>query len=255
VGEVAMTLEEFAALVPGLTGMSHVDKIKHLAWFALTQDRRERFATAGIRRYYEQLHFEPPGNLSQLIVQLTGKKPPEVLKDKSGFRLHARVKEQLDAKYALRPIQVAVPAMLQSLVGKVSDEAERLFLTETITCYKGHAFRATVVMVWNLAYDHLLNYILTKRLADFNAAIARRYPKKAGLTITEKDDFLDELKEFEVIEIASTGGVVADNMKKILNDKLIKRNMAAHPSAIVIESAQAEDSLTDLVNNVILKLG
>jgi hypothetical protein len=42
---------------------------------------------------------------------------------------------------------------------KISDEAERLFLTEAISCLRAKAFRATIVMTWNLAYDHLLNWI------------------------------------------------------------------------------------------------
>jgi len=33
-----------------------------------------------------------------------------------------------------------------------------------------------------------------------------------------------------------------------------RRNMAAHPSSVVMIQYQAEDAITDLVNNVVLKL-
>ena len=50
-------------------------------------------------------------------------------------------------------------------------------MTEALTCYRDRAFRATIVMTWNLAYDHLLNWIMANHLARFNAAISVRYPK------------------------------------------------------------------------------
>src|SRR5262249_7956323 len=150
-------------------------------------------------------------------------KPPDLLKDSRGFRLEGRSREALDAKYAQRPATLAVAAMLQALPGKVSDQAERLFLSEALICLRNKAYRATVVMTWNLAFDHLLNWIQANHLPAFNAAISRRYPKK-GVVIGKKDDF-EEFKESEVIEVCGTAGIINDNTKRILNEKLTKRNM------------------------------
>jgi hypothetical protein len=249
-----MKIEGFASLVPGLTGMSHVEKIRHFAWFILTQDGRERFGTADIRRCYDQLHCAPPANISSQLQQMAEKKPPELLKDSKGYRLEGRAKDQLDARYGQAAETIAVDAMLQGLPGKISDQAEKLFLSEALTCFRNKAFRATIVMTWNLAYDHLLNWILANHLLAFNAAIAKRFPKRAGVSIGKKDDFSEELKESEVIEVCGTAGIVGGNMKKILHEKLMKRNMAAHPSLVEITVFQAQDAIADLVNNVILKL-
>lgn len=71
--------------------------------------------------------------------------------------------------------------------------------------------------------------------------------------MTTKDDF-EEFKESEVIEVCGKAGIINDNTKKILNDKLTRRNMAAHPSLVEITQYQADDVITDLVNNVILKM-
>jgi hypothetical protein len=249
-----MNLEEFAQLVPALSGMSHVERIRHFAWFMLTQEQRERFGTADVRRCYEQLHYALPGNISQQLQQMADKKPPDLLKDRRGFRLEGRVKEQFDGKYGQRQATIAVDAMLQGLPGKISDEAERLFLSEALTCFRSRAFRATIVMTWNVAYDHLLNWIMASHLPAFNAAIPRKFPKKASVTITAKEDFSEEFKEFDVIELCGIAGIIPSNMKKILNDKLTRRNLAAHPSLVEIKQYQAEDAISDLVENVILKL-
>lgn len=249
-----MTLEEFGRIVPGLSVMSHVEKIIHLAWFVLTQNNQDRFSPSDIRTCYEQLHFSPPANIGSQLRQMAEKKPPQLLKDARGYRLEVRTKEQLDGKYSARTATVAVDAMLQSLPGKVSDEAARLFLSEALICFRNKAFRASIVMTWNLAYDHLLNWIVSNHLPAFNAAIGRRFPKRTSVNVSKKDDFGEEFKESEVIEICGTAGIVLDNIKKILNDKLTRRNMAAHPSLIMIGQSQAEDTITDLVSNVILKL-
>lgn len=248
-----MKIEEFAAFVPGLSGMSHVEKIKHFTWFLQTQGGRERVAGADIRRCYDQLHCAPPVNVGTQMQQLADKRPPDLLKDANGYRLENRVKEQLDGKYGRAVETVTVDAMLQSLPGKISDDAERRFLSEAIICFRHKAFRATIVMTWNLAYDHLLNWILANHLAEFNAAIMRRFPKRAGASISNREGF-EEFKEFDVIEIAGTASILGGNLKKILHEKLAKRNMAAHPSLMEITVFHAQEAIADLVNNVILKL-
>jgi len=60
--------------------------------------------------------------------------------------------------------------------------------------------------------------------------------------------------EREVIEICSTGGLINSNIFKILKDKLDRRNIVAHPSTVVVVQHQADDAVTDLVNNVVLAL-
>jgi hypothetical protein len=249
-----MTLDDFARLVPDLSGMGHIERIKHFGWFVLVVEKQDRFAAADITRCYDLLHIVKPGNVHALLRKLEAKKPPELLRDTRGYRLEARVKEPLDSKYGAQPTTVAVDAMLLALPGRVSDEAERLFLSEALTCFRNKAFRAAIVMTWNLAFDHLLNWIVCNHLAAFNAAIVRRYPKRTGVVMGKKEDFNEEFKESEVIEVCSTAGVVLDNTKKILNEKLTKRNMAAHPSVVEITQFQAQDVISDLVNNVILKM-
>lgn len=233
--------------------MSHVDRIKHLGWFLLAEEVRERFVAADIRRCYESLHLAQPAKLGTQLQQMADKKPPDLLRDARGYRLEGRHRAGLDERYGRRTATVAVDAMLQGLPGWVSDEAGRLFLTEALTCYRNKAFRATIVMTWNLAFDHLLDWVLANHLPAFNPAITRRHPKRGGVAVARKEDF-GEFKESEVIEVCGTAGLLPDNIKKILADKLTKRNMAAHPSLVEITQYQAEDVISDLVGNVILKL-
>src|ERR1017187_5751256 len=142
-------------------------------------------------------------------------------------------------------------------INNVPDLAERTFLDEALNCFEVGAFRAAVVMTWNLAYHHLCDYILKNRLADFNLrwpAVFQGHHSKGSKFITTMDDFGDMLKESEVIRIAKSATIISNDVAKILDEKLGRRNSAAHPSGVRIEQLQAEDFIDDLVKNVVLKL-
>jgi hypothetical protein len=120
--------------------------------------------------------------LSELFKRLIDGRPKIVLPSGSGFKLEVKIREGFDKKYGQHETTIAVSQLLKDLTGKISDEAERLFLSESIKCYNVKAFRAAIVMAWNLAYDHLLHWVLAdpQRLADFNSKIVARVDAKRG---------------------------------------------------------------------------
>jgi hypothetical protein len=115
-------------------------------------------------------------------------------------------------------------------INNVPDLAERTFLDEALNCFEVGAFRAAVVMTWNLAYHHLCDYILKNRLADFNLrwpAVFQGHHSKGLKCITTMDDFGDMLKESEVIRIAKSATIISNDVAKILDEKLGRRNSGA----------------------------
>ncbi len=249
-----MDVREFVSQVPGFATWLQPDKIKLFGWFLHVHDGVDYFSAVQIRECYDKLSYTAP-DLNRDLRRLSERKPPELLKSNLGYRLHGTVREGLDAKYGDVQSTIAVTKLLTDLPSKVPGIEERAFLEEVIRCLKVRAFRATVVMAWNLALDHLLRWVLADalRLAKFNARIPVRYSKKSGLTITKFEDF-EELTEREMIEVCSSAGLVSSGQFKILKDKLDRRNTAGHPSAVEVAQYQAEDTIQDLVNNVILKL-
>jgi hypothetical protein len=252
-----MTLKEFVSAVSGFAGISHPDKVLYFGWFLHTQEGKERFDQAAVRACYQSEHLPEP-NYSDQFKRLVERRPKVLLQDGAGYRLEHSVRAKLDEKYGQHETTIALSKMLKELPGKISDNAEKLFLSEAITCYHSRAFRAAIVMTWNLAYDHLLNWIIADpgRLAAFTAHISGRVgPKKAAaITIAKREDF-EDLKESETLDICRSANFFAsDNTKKILEIQLIKRNMAAHPSLVMIGAPEAEDTISSLINNVVLIL-
>jgi hypothetical protein len=246
--DLVSTVSSFDELNPG-------EKIRIFAWYLHMHRGMETVTTTDVRRCFDKLHLPAP-NVAMYLTKMTQSKPPKALREGDKYRLSRTGRSDLDAKYGAHDTFIQVSKLLAELPGKVPDTAEQNFLAEAIKCYHVGAFRACVVMTWNLAYAHLLHWLLADptRIGKFNAAISLRYPKKSSITITCYDDFTEELKESEVIEITNSGSLLNSNTVRILREKLGKRNTAAHPSTVTVVQSQADDVVTDLVNNVVLVL-
>jgi hypothetical protein len=86
-------------------------------------------------------------------------------------------------------------------------------------------------------------------LAAFNANRTKAHPRLPE--IVKRTDF-QEYGERQVLEVCRIASIVDKSIYKILQERLDRRNIAAHPSAVIFTSSQAEDLITDLVNNVLL---
>jgi hypothetical protein len=243
--------QEFVTAIPNFYSNSGMDHILLIAWHIHTDKQKTFFDSAMLRDCFRQASLDSP-NIGQYLTRLSEKKPPQIKKERAGYRLSAAIKREMDAKYGDAPTTVTVSKLLSDLPNKIPNLAEKVFLSEALKCYKIGAYRASIVMVWNLAYDHICNWILsdTSRLSKFNSNISIRFPKKTG-TISIIDDF-SELKESEVIEICRTASLLSKNATSILKDKLTRRNLAAHPSSIVLNQHQADDAISDLITNIVL---
>jgi hypothetical protein len=250
-----MQLQELVDQVPFDTAAPR-EQIKLFAWWLHVYSGKELFGPAEVRICYAKLHINEPPALATYLTRMADARPADLLREKGKYKLARQARTELDKTYGIHQSIVLVSKLLSDLPGKIPNVDQRTFLTEALKCYKVEAYRACIIMTWNLAYAHLLDWILSDgaRLANFNAAITKRYQKMTTLKITKYDEFLDELKESQVIEICNSASLFNSNIFKILKDKLDRRNIAAHPSSVVVVQSQADDVITDLVNNVVLAL-
>ncbi len=251
-------LEELVSRIPEYSNWNHAEKIKFFAWFLHTHENKERVTGTEIGRCYDALHEERPTAIQPFLTAMEKKNPKDAIRDTAGFRLVKGVREQFDAKYGQRGTTVKVEKLLADLPGKIPDQAERDFLSEALTCFQNKAFRAAIVMTWNLTFFHLCHYVLKHKLADFNAEYPKRYAgihKKAKApTIATYNDFASDLKESEVVEICRSANIITKEQFNALDRQIGRRNSAAHPSTTVITVLQAEEFIHDLVTNVVLTI-
>lgn len=246
-------LAEAAALVPDLASSKHVDKIKFFFWYLHTHGGRTEVQPADVRACFNDLHLDAPASISPFFRLLVERKPRELLKNAAGYRLEQRVRAELDAKYGRREATVRVDALLADLLPRLADADQRAYLDEALTCFRYGAFRAAIVMTWNLAYDHLCNFVLAAHLPAFNAQLPKSFPKAAKSAVAQREDF-SALKESEVLQVCKSAGIVTNADFKNLAARLDRRNACAHPTGVAITRLTAEEYIGDLVENVVLKL-
>lgn len=180
-------------------------------------------------------------------------KTTRYIKTGDGYKLTRQVFEEIKALLSGAVQTTQAGKALAGLSVKFTDPIEKEYLDEALACFKVGANRATITMVWTLTIDHIYRYILKHKMADFNAALSKQADKKIqALKINVRDDFT-ELKETKFIEIIRSAGIISNDVRKILDEKLGTRNSAAHPSAIKFSQRKTEEFIEDLINNVILK--
>lgn len=244
---------DFASQTNGFYRKTLVEQLLILAWYAEAREGRAGVNGAYLRGCFKAAGIDAP-DMSVYLPRLAAKKPPQLVRDRGAYRLAGQTRRELDRRLGGDVVQVAIAKTLADLPSQIPDLSERSFLAETLACYKAGAFRATTVMAWNLAYDHLTKWVVSTpdRLAMLNDGIRRKLQGKAVLIATQKD--LMTLSEKTVIECCQTAGLVDKNQAEILFEKLKRRNAAAHPSSISIGQHQANDTISDLVDNVVLAL-
>lgn len=248
-----MNLEDATKSVEGFFNWSFADKIKFFCWYLHSYRQKESFKSTDIKDCFEQLNLDQPSLIGPFLNAMAKKKPKEALRNGDGFRLETRVRQQMDSLYGQRAATVQIHKILSELPSRISTGDKQKYLEEALICFRHKAFRAAVVMCWNLSFNHLCQYVFSKYLTAFNLQLPKSFPKANISEIKKQDDF-SELKESQVLLVCKSANILSDGIYKIMKEKLDRRNIAAHPSGVVTSEPTAEEYIKDLIENVVLKL-
>ncbi len=245
-----MTIEAFIHPLGDISKLPLTTKIKIFGWYIHEVVGQQRFSSREINACFDAVHIARPTNTSSMLRGMTLTRPQQTLRDAKGFRLSSSSRAEMAQALPVRPTAVLATGLLKGLVERVNEPAQKTFLLETLVCFTNEAYRAAIVMAWNLAYSHVCDYIYTKHLAAFNAQLKIVKPKSGP--IVKPSDFEDH-RESTVIEVARGASILSAASAKTLTEKLNKRNTAAHPSSTIVKSVTAEEVIHDLVENILLR--
>jgi len=222
--------------------------------YYLTVEIAEDVATASsLEKCFHDCDLVGPGNISAELSRGLKGSPPKFVKADGGYRLHRSYREQLANRLGTsRPvIQTAIE--LRKLEAKLPAGAEKNFLTETIDCFEAGANRATIIMCWILTLNHLCDFVFQHHLVAFNTELSKITDKRVKVTkVQVRDDFSD-IPESKFIELLRATGVISNDVRKIMDEKLGTRNTSAHPSSVAIKPSKVIEFVDDLIENVVLK--
>lgn len=250
-----MTLKELWAALPEAAAWNFTEQIKLFAWHLHTHVGKEAFSARDIQNCFEALTLQGPSNYGRQLQALEERRPKQMLKKGSSYQLESRVRTSFDERYGLRDQTVVVHQLLTDLIPQMPNERSREYLQEALICFKHKAYRAAVVMTWNVTFDHMCNWILSDagRLSGYNAQAQLQFQRRTPRVVAQRSDF-QEYQESDVISVCRIAGLIDKNVSKVLSEKLDKRNQAAHPSGVVFDQLVTEGVISDLIKNVLLVL-
>jgi len=247
--------------IPNFPEYSRKSKILLLAYYLRQNQGLPEFRAADLQACCRGV-MKPPSQLPQQLALLSkGKRSPLIPGGKKGYYSLSiqgitEVETYLSAgnrnKLGVDAILENAIPYLKKFVARVGEENQRKFIAEAVSCLKVDARRATIIMTWAATLDHLYEYVLAHRLADFNTALHIRKDPVSRLTVIAKDDFA-EMKETVFIEVSRSARVISNDVRKILDEKLGVRNTCAHASGVEVHPSKVVNFVEDLVDNVILK--
>lgn len=248
------TLEEFIGKVEQFNDLSASEKCDYFVYFLTEIKGAAGVRPKDVQDCFAELRIRPYSNIPRYLSN-NGRKPAVVtfLKKKELYLLERRRKEEINKTVKLDKPFIETNKTLRSLLPLIQNQSEAEFLDEAIKCFEVEAFRATIIMIWLLAIDHLYSFILANKQAHFNLELSKVTDRRVKvMEVKIKDDFSD-IPEGKFIELCRASGIISNDVRKILDEKLGIRNSSAHPSSIKIGRGKAFEFIEDITNNVILK--
>jgi len=242
----------FIRSIPNITQLSLRAHIL-LVGYHLYNSGVSEFSPLILKNTFFKARLPYSGKVDSTLKELSaGDRSPLIPKKKNKYVISIYGDEEIKVYLKNKPqIQTGITS-LKDLLPKVKDNNQRLFLNEAISCAEERSYRASIVMTWLFVIDHLREYVMKKKLSDFNKAISKSSSAKKLKTITKKENF-EDLRESIFIEILRSASIISRGIKKILDAKLDTRNMCAHPSDIIIKESTVVEFIDNLVENVVLK--
>lgn len=247
-----MTTPDYITSIEGFYTASTKDQTDYIAFYLAHHKGVDAFTAKDITNICSEINLQPHTRLAQYLSEEANSKDvaKKYIKLSKGYQLHAPFRNQLEQQIAKAPVLVALDTELERQIASVSDVYERELLEEAARCYKVKAYRAAVVMIWAVTISHMYTYVFANHLVPFNSAISRDGDKKLK-PVRKVEDF-GEIKETKFIELLRAAGVITNDTRKILDEKLGTRNTAAHPSKTHLQASKAVEFGHDLVANIIL---
>lgn len=212
-----------------------------------------RFTATMIAKCFTAVDLRAPTRIAPWLSEGLNGDPPRYVKVEGGYRLHRSFKAEIVSKISPDKIERKTSVELRKLERMFPEGPPKAFLKETIDCFEVGANRATIVMCWQLVMDHLNHLVLQRHLKEFNEKLALVKDSRVKVSeVRTRDDFSD-IPEGKFIELLRSAGIINNDVRKSLDEKLGIRNTAAHASAVVIHGSRAIGFVEDMIENVILK--
>lgn len=224
--------------------------------YHLTEEAAEDAANVRtIEQAFRDCGLHVPSRTASHLSEGANSKSKKFVKVNGGYRLQRHYRDKLKARLGAESVAKEISTELRNLETRFPEGPKKIFLSETIDCFEVSAYRAAIVMCWILTLNHLFDYVLSGPIDAFNAQLAKVTDKRVKVSSVHTRDDFGDIPENKLIELLRAAGIISNDVRKILEEKLGTRNSSAHPSGITIKRSKAIEFIDDLIENVVLKYG
>lgn len=171
-----------------------------------------------------------------------------VVNTNQGWRLTRKGQESI---ILIENVEFAPPEKisrsLRTHLAKLNPGAEKDFIEEAVKCFEHRLFRAAVVLSWVGAVSVLYDFVIAKKLSEYNAEALKRNQKHKQ--IVTKDD-LAKTKESDFLDILEAISVLGKSVKTELKGCLDLRNGCGHPNSLKVSENRVAAHIEVLVDHV-----
>ncbi|MFC2108094.1 hypothetical protein ACFLS5_01370 [Candidatus Bipolaricaulota bacterium] len=187
-------------------------------------------------------------NISDVLARAKGL----ALRTSSGWELTERGRQSIlpIIEQGIGGPAVKAATSLRSHIQNIANHDVASFVEEAIKCIEAKCLRAAVVLSWAGAISVLREFVLLKRLADFNAEAKRRNAK--WKPATGYDDF-ESLKEYDFLQILNGISMLGKSVKLELEARLKLRNACGHPTSLSLSEHMVSAHIESLILNVFMR--
>jgi len=246
-------LTTFYGEIPNKDDLSKGELANMFAYYLQVELGRPSVTTAELKRCFALSDLGMPTWLATHLTNNSKGRGATYVKATKGYRLHARERERLAAIFGPKLTIVQTSSPMKAIYDSLPEGARKDFLDEAIRCYAAGCNRASVVIFWLFLMDHLYELVLTRHKPAFNTVLAGNTDKRIKITSLSKRDDFGEIPEGKFVEFLRSAGIISNDVRKILDQKLGTRNTAAHPSTVKLAQSKANDFFDDLIENVYKK--
>jgi len=243
----------FYSSIPDRDGLSKGRIAEYFAYYLQVEVGREFVTTAELKECFRLCDLIVPTWVATHLANAAKGKGPKYVKAAKGYRLHVHSREQIGKSLGSSATVLQTSEPLKDTCAKLTDGHQKAFLQEAIDCYGIGCNRAAIVLFWSFLLDHLYGVVVSKHLAAFNVVLGKNLDKRVKITEVNKRDDFGEIPEGKFIEFLRSSGIISNDVRKILDQKLGIRNSAAHPSTVSFKQSKANEFFEDLLENVYKK--
>jgi hypothetical protein len=247
-----MKLNEFCDLIE-TSSISEIDKAVSFIWFEMTKNQVSSVELNRIVELFEEALLARP-NSSRLHSKLKADKRllPKANGGNVAFAIQRETLKEFNQSHGSRMNILNKPLnqhaeQLRLHISKNLPSNTRAFLEEAVGCLENNFKRAAVVLSWQGALSIVQNYVVNKKLSEFNVEALSRKLIKNDINSVEQLQRIQEADQlicFEAIQ------VISKSVKSSLIECLNRRNNCGHPNDFKIRDGQVAGHLEILHDHV-----